>query len=336
MRGCNSPEISVITPAYRCRDCIPELYRRLSETLQHLVDDYEIVFVDDGSPQNDWDVIFEIARRDPRVKAVKLSRNYGQHYAITAGLDHAAGKWIVVMDCDLQDQPEEIKKLYLKAQEGFDIVFARRHQRIDSLYRKLSSFLFTKLYSYLGDIQVDNSIANFSISSARVIEYVKKFRERSRSFPIFLNAVGFQRAFVDVDHAARFAGESSYNFAKLFDFAIQCIVSRSNKPLRLSIRFGFLLSILSVLSGCFFVFRYFYFGVAVAGWTSLAVLLCFLGGLGFANLGILGLYLGKVFDEVKDRPLYCVEQTLNLEEAASSRGSAILAPAEVRQPVSVR
>jgi polyisoprenyl-phosphate glycosyltransferase len=310
------PEISVVAPAYRCRDCIPELYRRLVDTLDRITNQYEIIFIDDGSPQNDWEVIFEIARSDPRVKGIKLSRNYGQHYAITAGLDHAFGKWVVVMDCDLQDQPEEIQKLYYKALQGYDVVLARRHQRRDSTYRKLSSRLFGWLYNVLGDIQLDTSVANFSISSSRVIACVRQFRESSRCFPIFLNAVGFPRTYIDVEHAVRFAGDSSYDFVKLLDLAIQCIVSRSNKPLRLSIRFGFLLAFLSILGGVVFVARYFLFGVSVPGWTSLAVLISFLGGLGFANMGILGLYLGKVFDEVKGRPLYCVEAACNFERSA--------------------
>ena len=185
-------------------------------------------------------------------------------------------------------------------------------ERNDSIYRKLSSTLFSLLYSYLGDIQADNSIANFSISSRRVIAYVRQFRECNRSFPIFLNSVGFHRAYVDVAHTARFAGPSSYTFGKLLDFAIQCIVSQSNKPLRLSIRFGFALALLSILFGSVVVVRYFLYAITVPGWTTLVVLICFLGGLGFANLGILGLYLGKVFDEVKGRPLYCVEQTCNI------------------------
>jgi dolichol-phosphate mannosyltransferase len=335
------PEISVVTPAYRCRDSIAELHRRLTLTLQKLVQSYEIVFVDDGSPENDWEVIFEIARKDPHVKAIKLSRNYGQHYAITAGLDHVTGNWVVVMDCDLQDQPEEIDKLYYKGLEGYDIVLARRHDRTDSLYRRISSWAFGMLYNYLGDIRVDTSVANFSISSSRVINYVRQFRERSRSFPIFLNAVGFPQAYVDVEHAPRFAGKSSYNFAKLLDFAIQCIVSRSNKPLRLSIRFGFCLAFISVCYAIFIVFKYFVFGVPVAGWASLAVLISFLGGLGFANLGILGLYLGKVFDEVKDRPLYCIEQTIHFDvpspsvlprAATEPRAQLIIATAGEQEP----
>jgi dolichol-phosphate mannosyltransferase len=217
------------------------------------------------------------------------------------------------MDCDLQDRPEEIPRLYAKAQEGFDIVFARRVGRTDSLYRRLSSSFFSALYNYLGDIKVDNSVANFSISSRPVIECVRRFRERNRSFPAFLSAVGFRRAYIDAPHAERFAGSTSYTFGKLLDFAIQCIVSQSNKPLRLSIRFGFALACLSVLYGVAILIRYLSSGIAVPGWTTLVVLVSFLGGLGFANLGILGLYLGKVFDEVKDRPLYCVEETVNLQ-----------------------
>ena len=307
------PHLSVVIPVYKARDCLAELYRRLVQSLEPIRPEFELVLVEDGGGDGSWEEIATLARRDPRVKGVKLSRNFGQHYAITAGLDHAQGDWVVVMDCDLQDRPEEMEKLYRKAQEGYDVVFARRHERNDSLYRKLSSWLFTKFYNYLGDIELDNSIANFSISSRRAISYVKRFRERNRSFPAFLNSVGFKRAYVDVEHAARFAGPSSYNFTKLLDFAIQCIVSQSNKPLRLSIRFGFGLALLSILYGVIIVILYVHRGIAVPGWTTLAVLVSFLGGLGFANLGILGLYLGKVFDEVKDRPLYCIEQTVNFE-----------------------
>ena len=312
--------ISVVIPCYRCRECLPELHARLTAALTKITAQYEIILVDDASPEGDWEEIAAIARQDSRVKGIKLSRNFGQHFAITAGLDFVRGDWIVVMDGDLQDQPEEILKLHAKAQEGYDIVFARRTLRQDSLYRRLSSGFFSLIYNYLGDIKVDNSIANFSISSRAVIAYVRQFRERNRAFPIFLNSVGFRRAGVEVNHAERFAGRSSYTFGKLLDFAIQCIVSQSNKPLRISIRFGFALAALSVFYGLVILFRYFFYSITVPGWTTLAVLVCFLGGLGFANLGILGLYIGKIFDEVKQRPLYCVEQTKNIESPPGNRG----------------
>jgi glycosyltransferase involved in cell wall biosynthesis len=300
--------ISIVTPVYRAVECLDELYRRLVAELERLGTDYEIVMVDDASPDDCWQKIVALAALDPRVKGVKLSRNFGQHYAITAGLDCARGDWIVVMDCDLQDQPEEIGKLYRKAQEGYDIVFARRHERQDTFLKRLNSKLFSLLYNYLGDIKVDNSVANFSISSQPAISYVRKFRERNRSFPAFLHSVGFKQAYVDVDHAPRYAGKTSYTFSKLFDFAIQCIVSQSNKPLRLSIKFGFVLSAISLLYGGWLIIRYFMYSVGVAGWTSIMVLVTFLFGLLFANMGIFGLYLGKVFDEVKGRRLYMVEQ----------------------------
>jgi dolichol-phosphate mannosyltransferase len=303
--------ISVVTPAYKCADCIAEMHRRLTAALLKITPDYEIIFVDDRSPENDWEIISDICAKDPKVRGIQLSRNCGQHFAITAGLDHARGDWIVVMDCDLQDQPEEIAKLYAKAQEGHDAVFARRSERADSLYRKLVSNGFRIIYNWLGDIDFDNSIANFSICSRRIIESVCRFRERNRSFPVFILEVGFRRTTVDVEHAARFAGKSSYNLFKLLDFAVQCVVSRSNKPLRLSIRFGFLLAMLSLIYGSIVIARYFTLNIEVEGWTTLAVLISFLGGLGFANLGIVGLYLGKVFDEVKRRPLYFVQTSLN-------------------------
>jgi polyisoprenyl-phosphate glycosyltransferase len=310
--------ISVVVPVYKARDCLAELHRRLVRALEAITPEFEIVLVEDGGDDGSWDGIVALAQRDPRVKGFKLSRNFGQHYAITAGLDHASGDWVVVMDCDLQDQPEEIGRLYRKAQEGYDVVFARRQERKDTFFKRANSKLFSLLYSYLGDIKVDNSVANFSISTQSVISYVRKFRERNRSFPAFLHSVGFKRAYLEVEHASRFAGKTSYTLSKLFDFAIQCIVSQSNKPLRLSIRLGFALSGLSVAYAGWLVARYFIHSVAVEGWTSIMVLMSFLSGLLFANLGILGLYLGKVFDEVKDRPLYCIERTCNLDLEADT------------------
>ncbi len=308
--------ISVVTPAYGCEECIDEIYRRLSTVLSSITESYEIIFVEDGSPQQDWKRIANLSNTDPKVKGIKLSRNFGQHYALTAGLDHAFGDWVVVMDCDLQDKPEEIPRLYNKAKEGFDTVIARRTNRNDSLYRRFSSFVFTSIFSYLGDIKTDPAISNFSVSSQKVISEVRRFREKDRSFPIFLHAVGFDRAYLDVEHDKRFTGKSSYTFSKLFDFAIQSIISHSNKPLRISIRFGFILALLSLLYGGVILYRYFFEQISVPGWATLACLICFLGGLGFANLGIIGLYIGKSFDEVKGRPLYIVQQSLNLQNRA--------------------
>ena len=311
--------ISVVIPVYKALECIDELYRRLVASVSAITPDFELVLVEDGGGDGSWEKMAEYAARDSRVKAVKMSRNFGQHYAITAGLDVALGDWIIVMDCDLQDKPEEISKLYSKAQEGFDVVLARRHLRVDSAYRRFVSWLFIQIYNWLGDIKVDNSISNFSISSRRVIDNVKRFRERNRSFVIFRDIVGFKRTVVDVDHSARFAGKSSYSLWKLLDFAIQCIVSQSNKPLRLAIKVGFALAAVAAVYASWLVFRYFYFGIALQGWTSIMVGMSFFFGLLFANLGIMGLYLGKIFDEVKNRPLYSVETVMNVDSPVLER-----------------
>ena len=226
--------ISVVLPAYKCTECIGPLYSRLKPVLSDISQDYEIIFVDDGSPDEDWLIISKLCIESPKVRGIKLSRNYGQHFAITAGLDASTGDWVIVMDCDLQDEPEGIKLLYEKARKGQDIVFARRTSRGDSLHRKFYSTFFTTFYNWLGDIKFDNSYANFSICSRRVITSVIRFRERNRSFPKILMEIGFDHSCVDIPRASRFQGSSSYSFAKLFDLALQCIVAHSNKPLRLS------------------------------------------------------------------------------------------------------
>jgi glycosyltransferase involved in cell wall biosynthesis len=316
-------QVSVIAPAYRCADCIPELYRRLSTVLTDLGVSYEILFIDDGSPENDWGMIREICDRDRRVRGVRLSRNFGQHFAITAGLDYCQGDWVVVMDCDLQDQPEEIPKMLEKAKEGFDIVQARRCSRNDSFYRRSMSRIFVWLYNVLGDLKADNAVANFSVSSSNVISAIRRYRDRSRTFPMLLEMAGFSRTTVDVMHAPRFAGRSAYNFTRLLDVAIQLIVAQSVKPLVLSIRFGFLLAFLALVYGLVIFVRYFTLQQPVAGWTTLALLICFLGGLGFAQLGVMGLYLGRILEEVRQRPLYIVDQVLNLNENKSSDRSML-------------
>jgi len=217
-----------------------------------------------------------------------------------------------VMDCDLQDQPEEIIKLYNKAQEGYDIVFGRRHQRKDSTLKQLGSKLFYKVYDYFTESKIDYTVANFSIVSSSVVEKLKTLKEQNRSYPLFVNWVGFKRININVEHAKREEGKSAYTLKKLIDLAIDSIISQSNKPLRLSIKFGFILSALSLLYTMFLMTRYFIQGTPVEGWTSVMVSIYFIGGLLFANMGMLGLYIGKIFDETKGRPIYIIKKTINI------------------------
>lgn len=302
-------EISVVTPVYGCCKSLNNLYKRLNKSLSTITDNFEIIMVNDGSPDNAWETIKELSKKDTRIKGINLSRNFGQHRAITAGLNFAKGDWIVVMDCDLQDQPEEIIKLYNKAQEGYDVVFGKRTERKDSFFKKLGSKLFYKVYDYFTESKIDNTIANFSIISKKVLNSLNQIREQNRMYPLFINWVGFKRTDISIEHASREEGKSSYTLSKLINLAVDSIVSQSNRPLKLSIKFGFVISLLSLIYAFCLTIRYFLFSIPVEGWTSVMVSIYFIGGLLFANMGILGLYIGKTFDETKNRPIYIIQET---------------------------
>lgn len=305
-----TPQFTVVTPCYRTAACIPELYRRLVAVFDELHATFELIFVDDCSPQNDWQQIVELARQDSRIQGLQLSRNCGQHFAIQAGLRQAAGDWVVVMDCDLQDPPEAIPELYRAALQGFDLVQARRKLRQDTWLRRTVSRCYCRIFNFLSERNMDSDIANFCLMKRDVAAAVSQFCERNQNLPMFLELVGFHKQVVDVPHCSRFSGQSAYSLARLYRLGLGVMVAHSNRPLRLSIQFGLLLSAGAVLFGLFTLGRYFWLSSVPEGWTTLALLLCFLGGLGFANLGIIGLYLGMVFDEVKRRPLYVVRRTL--------------------------
>ena len=302
-----SLHISVVTPVYGCGDSLIELYNRLIRTLSRISNDYEIIMVNDASPDDAWDTIKSLAEMDSRVKGINLSRNFGQHYAITAGLDFSSGDWAVVMDCDLQDQPEEILKFYDKAKEGFDIVIGRRENRQDKILKKITSKFFFHVYNWLTDSEINFRIGNFGIYSKKVIESVKRFREQNRSFGLFVYWSGFKRTEIDVVHGKRLTGTSSYTFSKLFGLAFDSIIAYSNKPLKLTVKLGFFISICAIFYSIWLVLRFFIWANPTEGWTSLIVSLYFLSGLIIANIGMIGLYIGKVFDEVKQRPLYFIE-----------------------------
>ena len=316
-------EISVVLPVYKCGECVAEMHRQLVAALEPLVPSFEIVMVNDGCPANSWETVRNAAASDYRVKAVNLSRNFGQHYAIAAGLHHCSGNWVVVMDCDLQDRPSEIPKLYRKALEGYDIVYALREERQDRWSKRLLSRLFSIVYNFLSDIKLDPKACNFSIVSRQVIDSYCRLKELNRSYHLMLRWLGFRAAYVPVDHAERFAGRSAYNLRRGFTLAIESIASQSNKPLILAIRTGFLMAGSALLLGLFFVIRYLTHGIGVTGWTSVFVSIYFLGGLILANMGVLGLYLGKVFNEVKERPLYIVRDAINLGQAGTAGAATI-------------
>lgn len=315
-------DISVVVPVYGCKAALRELHRRLVEAVGTITQDFEIILVNDACPQNSWEVIEELCREDKRVKGIEMSRNFGQIMAITAGLDASKGDWVVVMDCDLQDRPEEIPNLYRKAQEGYDVVFARRAHRKDSPLKVLVSKIFYKIYSFASDGHYDPAVCNFSISRRLVVENYCRMREMHRAFVIYIKWLGFRQTTIDVEHEERFEGKSSYNMKKRFRMAGEILTSQSDKLLKFTVGFGFLMALVSALVILGLVIYYFTGHVAM-GWTSIIATNCLIGGIIIMVVGLVGLYVGNTFMQVKQRPLYVVRQVLNEEPETAEEKQGI-------------
>lgn len=313
MATTTTPLISIVSPVYKAETIVHELVKEIKASLEPITSDYEIILVNDCSPDNSWFKIKEESEKDYRIKGVHLSRNFGQHYAITAGLNFAKGGWVVVMDCDLQDRPDEIPNLYNKALEGWDIVLARRTGRKDTFTKRITTHLFYRAYNYLSGLNTDRSIANFGVYHSKVIKEYIKMKEGARSFPSLVQFLGFKSCAIDVKHSHRFDGKSSYTFATLFRLAGDVIISNSNKPLRMITSLGFVVSVLSFVIALYNVLSYYLGFIQVPGFTTTVFSIWFVGGLLLTVLGVIGIYVGRIFNEVKGRPLYIVSKVLNLD-----------------------
>ena len=307
-------DISVVIPVYGCRAALPELHRRLCESLEQIVDTFEIILVDDCCPQNSWEEIKKLCEKDKRVVGMHMSRNFGQIKAITAGLDKSRGDWIVVMDCDLQDRPESIIELYNKAQEGYDVVFAKREGRVDSAITKFLSRSFYKVYDYFTDGTFDSSICNFSISKRKVIDAYCRMREQNRAYTMFIRWLGFNQTAINLRADARYEGESSYNMKKKLKMAFEIITSQSNKPLMISVKAGFAIAVTALIYIIYVIVRALVVGDTLAGWPSLIGSVYLMGGILLCALGVVGIYVGNIFNEAKNRPIYVISECINGEE----------------------
>lgn len=306
--------LSVVVPVYMGRVFLRELYERVRKSAEPLFSDFELILVNDASPDNVWPEIVALGKEDRRVKGINLSRNFGQHYAIIAGLTFVTGEWVVVMDCDLQDVPEEIPNLYRKACEGNAVVFAQRINREDSWFKKTQSRMFHAVFDYLTDRKSDPTIANFGIYHRKVIKAVLQFNDCIKCFPLIVDYVGFKTALLPVTHMARKSGKSSYTFGKALRFAVGLMLAYSNKPLRLFTTGGFVIFVLSLLVGLYFLILHLSGKITVSGFTSLIVSVWVLGGLLMMQIGIVGVYLGRVFNQTKNRPVFVVDETINTTE----------------------
>lgn len=303
-------DISVVIPVYGCRKAIPELYKRLTDVLSGMTENYEIILVNDHCPQNSWEEIEKLCAVDRRVVGLEMARNFGQMKAIAAGMDYSSGDLVAVMDCDLQDAPEEIPRLYEKLLEGYDVVFARRMQRKDPFFRRLISRVFYKVYSVATDGRYDPSLSNFSIMTRQVADEYCSMREIHRAFGMYIKWLGFRHGYIDVEHHDRYAGKSSYSLKKRVDYALEILTSQSDKLLRLIVKMGLWIAFLSFIAVAVTIARYFILHIP-QGYTSLFAVVFMMGGLILAAVGVVGIYVGNIFMESKHRPLYVVRTVLN-------------------------
>lgn len=306
------PKISVVSPVFKAEKIIDELCKRLIFSLSEITSEFEIILVDDCSPDNSWIKILENSKKEDRIKGFKLSRNFGQHHAITAGLDKCCGEWTIVMDCDLQDRPEEIIKLYKKAQEGFDIILAARQNRKDNFLKKATSKLFYIILSFLSGMKFNGEVGNFGIYHKNVIENIKHLREPFRFFVSSVKWIGFKSTTLNVEHDNRFEGKSSYNYKKLISLGVNIIISYSNKPLKMMIFTGIGFAFISLLFIAYNFYLKFIGQITELGYTSIISSIWLLAGVILSSTGILGIYIGKIYDGIKNRPLYIIsEKTTN-------------------------
>lgn len=291
---------------------LDELVRRITMSVTTITDEYEIILVNDQSPDDSWNVIKRICQEDKHVKGVNLSRNFGQHYAITAGLSLVQGEWIIVMDCDLQDRPEEIPNLYRKAMEGnFDIVYAQRQERQDKFLKRLSSTAFHAVFDWLSGIKSDKTIANFGIYRNQVIKEYNKMPERARAFGSLIRYLGFSVGYQPVVHAERAEGTSGYNFARLMKLAFDVMISNTNKPLKMAVQLGLVMAVFSFALALYNVFAKLFGIISVQGYTTTVFSIWFVGGILLTMMGVLGLYIDKIFDQVKGRQLFIIKEIIN-------------------------
>lgn len=307
-------EISVISPVYGAPTLLHELVRQIEETVSKLTPDYEIILVEDHSPDNSREIITEICQKNKRVKGVFLSRNFGQQYALNAGFDLSTGNYVVTLDCDLQNPPAQIKDLYEKILEGYDIVFASRQNRPDNFFMTQGSHLFNKLMGFLTDTKQDESLAEFAIYRRKVVDAMAQMGDYRRYYPLMNQWVGFKTAKILVNHDERTDGkESSYSMRKRIDLAVTTAVSFSTKSLRLIVYFGVVITFFAILLALFLVIKTLVMGIDVSGWVTLFVSMWFIAGILVTVIGVVAVYVGNIFDEVKHRPSYIIDEKLNFE-----------------------
>jgi glycosyltransferase involved in cell wall biosynthesis len=300
--------LSVVAPAYNEESGLDEFYSRLIEAVKDLDVELEIIYVNDGSKDNTLEVMLKQHSNDSRITIVDLSRNFGKEIALTAGLDYAIGDAIVVIDTDLQDPPELIPELVEKWNKGFDVVNAKRIKRKgETAFKKITSFIYYRFLYQLSDIKIPKDTGDFRLLSRNALDALLKLREKHRYMKGLFAWVGYSQTEISYERDARYAGDTKWNYFGLLDLAFEGLTSFSVLPLRLASMLGVLSAFAALIFGVVIIVKKIMFGDPVAGYPSLVVLITFIGGIQLLALGIIGEYLGRVFNETKNRPLYLVK-----------------------------
>ncbi|MGB3292975.1 MAG: glycosyltransferase family 2 protein [Phormidesmis sp.] len=312
-------EISVVVPLYCEASNIDYLFERLEAVLDRLQCTYEIICVDDGSYDDTVEGLRQHRQRNPRIKVIALSRNFGKELALTAGIDYACGAAVVPIDADLQDPPELIGALVAKWREGYDVVYAKRRSRQgESWIKRATANSFYRIIGRMSKVPIPRDTGDFRLLDRQVVEALKRLPERTRFMKGLFAWVGYRQSEVVYDREPRYSGETKWNYWRLWNFAIDGIASFSVAPLRIWSYVGIVFATISFLYGAFLLLRTLLFGVDVPGYASLMVAVLFLGGVQMVILGVLGEYLGRVYEEVKGRPLYLVRDTFGVGERSPS------------------
>jgi glycosyltransferase involved in cell wall biosynthesis len=306
--------ISVVVPVYNEEECIRELYDRLSGVL-HNNSAYELIFVNDGSRDNSYPLLAALASKDKKVKLLNLSRNFGKEIAMTAGLDRAQGDAIVIIDADLQDPPELISEMIKKWRQGYQVVYAQRISRKgESFLKKLTSDLFYRLFKRLINFEIPQNTGDFRLLDSQAVDAIRQVKDKNRFMKGIFAWIGFKSTEVLYHREPRYKGRTKWGGIKLLGLAIDGITSFSAFPLKISMIIGILVSFFSFAYLLFILVSKLFMGIAVPGYPSLLSTVLFIGGVQFILIGILGEYIGKISSEVKDRPLYLVQEEVNFND----------------------
>lgn len=311
----NKTIYSLIVPIYNEEENIEEFYKRATAVFKALNEKYEIIFVDDGSRDRSREMLKALSQKDPNVKAVLLSRNFGKEIAMTAAIDASRGQAVIPIDADLQDPPEIIPRLVEKWREGWDVVYATRSQRHgESWIKRFTASMFYKVINKFSRIYIPHNTGDFRLMDRRAVKALIKLKENHRFMKGLFAWVGFKQTGIFYERDPRYAGDTKWNYLRLFNFAVEGITSFSSIPLKMASVMGFLISFATFVFAIFILIKTIFFGNPVAGWPSMTLIILFLGGIQLLTIGIIGEYIGRIYDETKQRSLYIVEESLGFQE----------------------